>query len=464
MIIGRRRRRPGSTAAAPAARGAPAPGAPPAAAVVPYEYAATFRLIGRPGNVLQDVINVGPDGVFVATTISYGFEPERAAGGVGRPFQPNAGGLVFPGDIRLSEIPVDALIQGFRVNPKFDHLVFPSNGDFAPAPSGGAASGQGVPASFSANLFEKMRTPEPLSFLFNFVDTGTGREMQDTPVHNIASLGAATGERPFRQLARPVSFLPRSNLRLQVIEQSLDSAGELFIVLSGYMILGATGLSETEARAIAARTAAPAPEALPPGPVIPFDYVTTFDLSGRPGNILTDEIPVNVEGDYFATSIGYGVALPPVSVQPRDLQFAGNTASTLDLGNQPLRIFTADALRDGVRIRPSMLRAAFQSPTALNASLPAALADKIFERLNRPEDVAFRYRIHDTARGRDLQNQFINNIAGLGSADGSRPFRVFPRPYRAVPRTTIRIDIEERNGRGRLFIVFHGYKTLRSRG
>lgn len=461
MMIGRKRRRRDSTPAAPAGQGAPTRGAPPGAAVVPYEYAATFRLSGRPGNIVQDVVNIGPDGVFVATSISYGFEPERAAGGIGKTFAPHAGGLVFPGELRLSDIPADALISGFRVNPKLDGLVFPANGDFAPPPGAPPLEGQGVPPSFTANLFEKMRSAGPPSFLFNFVDTGTGREMQDTPVHNIAALGTATGQRPFRQLARPVSFLPRSNLRLQVIEQSIETAGELFIVLSGYMIVGATGLTEAEARSIAVRTAAPMPEALPPGPVIPFDYVTTFELTGRPGNPLSDEIPINIEGDYFATSIGYGVALPPVSIEPRDLEASGGK---VDLGGQRLRIFTPDALRDGIRIRPSMVRIAFQSSSALNSALPAGMANSIFERMNRPEDIAFRYRIHDTARGRDLQNQPINNIAGLGSADGGRPFRVFPRPYRAVPRTTIRVDVEERSGRGRLFIVFHGYKTLRSRG
>jgi hypothetical protein len=463
MVIGRRRRRPGSTAAAPAARGARPAGAPPAAALIPYEYAATFNLTGRPGNLVQDVINVGPDGVFVATAISYGFEPERATADIGKTFSPNSGTLVFPGDIRLSELPVDALIEGFRANPKLDHLVFPSNGDFASPPAAGSGLPlQGVPADFSANLFQKLRSPGPLSFLFNFVDTGTGREMQDNPVHNIASLGIATGDRPFRQLARPVSFLPRSNLRLQVIEQSLDSIGVLSIVLSGYMIIGATGLTEEQARLIASHTAAPAPESLPPGPVIPFDYVTTFDLTGRPGNIISDEIAINVEGAYIATSIGYGVALPPIGVEPRQLEVQPNRP--LNLGAQRLRIFTPDALRDGVRIRPSMLRVAFQSPSLLNAELPVALAGRIFERLNRPEDISFRYRIHDAARGRDLQNEPINNIAGLGIADGSRPFRILTRPYRAVPRTTLRVDVEERNGRGRLYIVFHGYKTIGSRG
>src|SRR5262249_13782816 len=46
--------------------------------IIPYDHAATFELKGRPGNIVQDVINVGSDGVFVATAIGYGFEEQRA--------------------------------------------------------------------------------------------------------------------------------------------------------------------------------------------------------------------------------------------------------------------------------------------------------------------------------------------------------------------------------------------------
>src|SRR5499425_605650 len=56
---------------------APAPGGPEGM-IIPYDHAATFELTGRPGNIVQDVINVASDGVFVATAIGYGFEEQRA--------------------------------------------------------------------------------------------------------------------------------------------------------------------------------------------------------------------------------------------------------------------------------------------------------------------------------------------------------------------------------------------------
>jgi hypothetical protein len=46
--------------------------------IILYDHAATFELKGRPGNIVQDVVNVGSDGVFVATAIGYGFEEQRA--------------------------------------------------------------------------------------------------------------------------------------------------------------------------------------------------------------------------------------------------------------------------------------------------------------------------------------------------------------------------------------------------
>jgi hypothetical protein len=59
-----------------------------------------------------------------------------------------------------------------------------------------------------------------------------------------------------------------------------------------------------------------------------------------------------------------------------------------------------------------------------------------------------------------LQNVPLNNIAGLGSADGDRPFKRLARSIIFQPRSTIRIRIDERFGRGTLFIVLQGYKVL----
>ena len=106
------------------------------------------------------------------------------------------------------------------------------------------------------------------------------------------------------------------------------------------------------------------------------------------------------------------------------------------------------------------MRLAFTDNGNLAEALPIDLADKIFERLNRPEDVSFRYTIFDSARGREIQNQLIHNIAGLGIANGDRPFKKFARPMIFLPRSTIRVTVQEHFGRGTLFLVFQGYKIL----
>ena len=92
--------------------------------------------------------------------------------------------------------------------------------------------------------------------------------------------------------------------------------------------------------------------------------------------------------------------------------------------------------------------------------MPFELLNSVFERLNRPEDVLFRYALFDTGTGRELQNQRLNNVAGLGIADGDRPFKRLARPMIFLPRSAIRVEIEEVYGRGEVFVVFQGYKLL----
>jgi len=292
------------------------------------------------------------------------------------------------------------------------------------------------------------------------VDTSSGRELQDEPTNNLASLGISNGERPFRLLARPLSFLPRSTIRLQVIEQSQDVQGTLFIVLYGYKILGAAGCSESMWRALldSHTTEAEGFRGISER-VIPFDYVTKFDISGRPGNVVEDEVTVNVEGGFVTTSLGYGLAVGDQGVQLQGAALSRSAAS-VNLSQQKLSAFPADALRQGFRIRPDLIRFAFRDTGVLSDSLPLALAPRIFETLNRPEDVSFRYTIFDSGTGRELQNLPINNIAGLGIANGKRPFKHLARPMVFQPRSTIRVTVEERFGRGTLFIVFQGFKVL----
>ena len=76
-----------------------------------------------------------------------------------------------------------------------------------------------------------------IDFRYSIVDSGSGRELQNLSIHNIAGLGIASGERPFRPFAQPALFLPRSTIRIEVEEISqgpLYAGGTIQIVLHAY--------------------------------------------------------------------------------------------------------------------------------------------------------------------------------------------------------------------------------------
>jgi hypothetical protein len=411
--------------------------------VMPFDHAASFELKGIPGNIIQDVINISSDGSFVAVAIGYGLEEDRA-----HPAPLVRDTAFLPGEIKLSDVPTAALIEGFRLNPRLERLVFqdrPVSTRGRPSPIRERTfSGEQLSKEQSASIVQRIKPIEEISFLFSIVDSGTGRELQDEPIHNLASLGKSNGERPFRMLAQPMIFQPRSTVRLQIVERSEGLRGTLFIVLYGYkMLAGCTAQ---------AREAFPGSHAIQSDRVIPFDYVTSFQLTGSPGHQIEDEVPVNVEGGFVATSIGYGLA-----VESLDVAISGTKTN---LGALTFSQFPTSALQDGIRVRPNFLRIAFDNSGKLNTSVSADVVDRLFERLNRPDDVSFRYSIFDTGSGRELQNRPINNIAGLGIANGDRPFKKLARPMLFQPRSTIRLTVEEEFGRGTLFIVFQGYKLL----
>ena len=435
--------------------------APSARAIVPFDCMASFALTGRVGNSIEAVINVGAEGVFVATGISYGLDEDRA-----RPvaLQIAANGpSIVPRDLLLQDIPSLALIEGFRVNPRYraelrDGTVVPRARYLAPVAPG------------DDTVFERLVPPTPVSFLYGIVDSASGRELQDEMTHNIASLGKHDGERPFRQLATPLPFAPRSTVRLQVIERTPDVRGMLQIVLHGYRILGANMCPEPVARLLATG-GAPTSDGFSAGVdgarVVPFDYVSRIVLRGEPGEHRHDEIVINNDGKFVATAIGYGLDVDDTNVAlleginriPAALRPMNNRRVVLR--EVPLSAFPPDALLDGIRLRPSIARACMTAGGNLTAMLDADLADRAFERVNTPSDVSFRYTLVDGGGRRELQNRVgIHNVAGLGIANGRRPFKRLAHPLLFEPRSNIRIDVEERFGRGQLYIVFQGYKVL----
>ena len=170
---------------------------------IPYDYVATFKLTGTRGTRTQDVISISTEGTFVAVSVGTSFVP--------------AAKTLKPAP---APIPLTAT---------FDAL-------FA-----GAAPGFGSNEAFTALAESLLLRFGGIHFLYTIVDSGSGRELQNKSVHNIAGFGAPDGDRPFRPFARPVAFVPRSTIRIEIEELSsgpLFKDGTLFIVLHGYKRLG----------------------------------------------------------------------------------------------------------------------------------------------------------------------------------------------------------------------------------
>jgi hypothetical protein len=446
-----------------AAFGRETPRDQPTVRVIPYEYVADFTLNGEVGNLVQDVINVSVEGVFVAVSIGYGLSEERAEA-------IDLTDLIAPpatlGAVTLANLPPDALLDGFRLNPNLRPLLAPD----------GRLNGQ-LPVT--PGMFQRLKPAENFSFLLSLVDTGTGRELQNKPVHSLATLGGADGRRPFKMLPQPMVFLPRSSIRLQIEERSAGVRGKLFLTLQGYKVLGLAGASEEETRRLSgfdpiAKTPVydhrtgnyralgePIEPDRPTTRIVPFDYVSTLDLTGQPGNIVEDEVPINVDGNYIATAVSYSLDAGDPKIEVDHIAVNPPAPNQVSLGQVKLAEFKpAQALFDGIRLHPLRARFAFAAGGTLN-TVSRDLLGRLFQSANRPEEARFLYSINDTGTGRELQNQRTLNVAGLGIATGERPFKVFHKPMTFLPRSTIRVQVEEVFGRGRLFLVFQGYKILR---
>src|SRR4029453_17177590 len=120
----------------------------PAVRIIPYDYVADFNLRGEPGNLVQDVINISVEGVFVAVSIGYGLNEERGEKltlltGNGRSSPDTLG------DITLDHIPADVLIEGFRINPEFDAVAV-TNGQL----------NNSLPFTVAKDIFQRLKQTE----------------------------------------------------------------------------------------------------------------------------------------------------------------------------------------------------------------------------------------------------------------------------------------------------------------
>ena len=228
------------------------PGNAPERRGIPFDYAFRYELQGKPGNVINSLVTISIEATFTAVSIGYGvvpkvqpivFGPQPEAPPPGEIFRlaPQALldislGDIFRGlDRQLTatsttlrgETGADAVFKnGLKLNPSVAELALQD-------PEDGLLS-----SNVLERLFQVVGSPsELIQFKYAIFDEGSGREFQSEPILNIAGLGSAGGERPFRYFAQPVTFRPRSTIRMEVTEVS-DFQGELHVSLHGYKVLG----------------------------------------------------------------------------------------------------------------------------------------------------------------------------------------------------------------------------------
>ena len=224
---------------------------------------------------------------------------------------------------------------------------------------------------------------------------------------------------------------------------------------------------------------------------IPFEYSFRFSLTGVRDTTLTKTITVSVESSFVAVSIGYGVVptdstvtfgVPPATRSSPIFLAAGlGTLVTTNFGELITSIAqsvkendallkgtigpaTAAVLTNGFKLNPRLAERILLGGGKSNVD-PPELAT-MFSSIGVPTgQVQFLYALRDEGTGREFQSQPILNTAGLGIADGNRPFRYFATPISFAPRSVIRMDVTEvYNFKGELHVVLHGYKVLGETG
>lgn len=219
---------------------------------------------------------------------------------------------------------------------------------------------------------------------------------------------------------------------------------------------------------------------------IPFDHAFRYELTGEPGNVINSTVTVSIESSFTAVSIGYGVVpkvqpiifgipprpLPttttvaPTFAPPQNLLsinfFEVLTALNTALAGTTLRGETGPeaVLKNGIKLNPDVAELALQGfGTAI---LSNDVYGRLFQAVGSPSElVQFKYAIFDEGSGREFQSEPILNIAGLGSAQGERPFRYFAKPITFRPRSTIRMEVTEVSDFvGELHVSLHGFKVL----
>jgi hypothetical protein len=212
--------------------------------VIPYDYQFRIELDGGK-TAKRETIEVSTEGPFSAVSIGYSVVPAV----VNFTFGP-----ISSGPILLTATGIDALTIGdirAGADKAFEQLPPLRQGearDFIlnagiqlnPDVAQIALDGRPLSNDVVSRLFRLSGLDTELQFRYALFDEASGRAFQNEPILNTAGLGTSTGDRPFRRFSPPITFEPRSVIGLH-IEPVSNFAGDLFVVLHGYKVLGAAG-------------------------------------------------------------------------------------------------------------------------------------------------------------------------------------------------------------------------------
>ncbi|HJQ68521.1 MAG TPA: hypothetical protein VKA70_06100 [Blastocatellia bacterium] len=423
----------------------------PAAKTVPFDYVFQFALQGQRGNKVQDVVEISMEGVFVALSVGYSLVPDERktpqtfAPVVTKPRTAPLPTLVpfFAGDDGVTMVGLEAV-----GSPNADVSVL----HVSRLPGGPVITNGPVPG------IDPSAPPRTLAKARLGPD-GTARIQVEINNGDIVCLWDRTNDLlgqlfEFRQRTTPVIGPDPKTGRLPV-------AGDTLVHVYG--LPGGVLGNSTAKVSLVQNTSG--------NRVFEKDGVLIGDTASFPGQTTgRAAVELSVPG------------LPPVPLSPGDLLFVNAVSLSTQLLQVPFSMYvvprtktvsdiTIGEIEAGLEKNGSDLSHGFRLNTnggGLRAvdlplnRLSESTASTLFATSSAlADEVSFLYSLDIGGTGREYQNKAIHNIAGLGIANGDRPFRPFAKPILFEPRSFIRIQVEELSRiPGTLFIVLQGYKML----
>jgi hypothetical protein len=432
---------------------------------IPFDYGFQFELKGQRGNKVQDVVEISMQGVFVAVSVGYSLVPDEKK-------TPRT----FPPVIDQTTFPQSPIIAPFFASVTAGDIELV--GMFVTGTPGAEITmlkPLGNQSDIEKTVGTGSTTPNG-TVTVKFQDATQSLQSGETDLIRLGADGTAI-----------VNFnppVPSGNI-LRVWDRTNSNLSQLFAfgALSGPInfALGPVPPSTPVIGPSSTTRKVPAPgDATVSVYGSPGRQVKVFLLESATGTARQANGAIDLtDSPVFGQRTGVAVVTLTKPLSPGDVLLVQD--ATPEPAAIPLSMFavprprlstlTLGALAAGLESIGTDLTCGFRpnpnSASLLSADLPldqltAGTLDKVFESCCLgAEEVSFLYSIDVVSTGRELQNNAIHNIAGLGIANGDRPFRPFAKPIALAPRSSIRIQIEEIAGPpGALHIVLHGYKML----